>query len=129
MNGPLDHARGWLRKAESDRTSARQLLAAGGPSDAVCFHAQQHAEKLLKAMLAFHDRPIPHVHNIEELQRECLAVAADPELASLDLAVLTPYAVEMRYDFEFWPDEATARAAVDLAERLRSVVLARIPAE
>jgi len=45
MNDEGSHARAWLAKAESDRLAARRLLAAGGPFDAVCFHAQQAAKR------------------------------------------------------------------------------------
>jgi hypothetical protein len=48
MNDERSHARAWLAKAESDRLAARRLLDAGGPFDAVCFHAQQACEKALK---------------------------------------------------------------------------------
>ena len=43
--------REWIEKAEGDwRTSARELRARRHPNyDAVCFHAQQAAEKYLKA--------------------------------------------------------------------------------
>ena len=58
MNDKVSHARRWLSKAESDLTAARRLLEAGGPYDAVCFHAQQAAEKGLKAVLARADAPM-----------------------------------------------------------------------
>jgi HEPN domain-containing protein len=41
MNDKRAHARAWLAKAESDHLAARRLLDAGGPFDAVCFHAQR----------------------------------------------------------------------------------------
>ena len=45
MNDKVSHSRQWLAKAESDLTAARRLLDVGGPFDAVCFHAQQAAER------------------------------------------------------------------------------------
>ena len=43
----------WIAKAEADfSTATRELQAAESPNfDAVCFHAQQCAEKLMKALL------------------------------------------------------------------------------
>ncbi|MDQ6695357.1 MAG: hypothetical protein M3014_13230 [Chloroflexota bacterium] len=41
---------------------------------------------------------------------------------------LTLYAVEVRYDDDFWPQNATARQALDDALTMKEFVLARIPA-
>ena len=46
-----------------------------------------------------------------------------------DLAELTPYAVQLRYDFEFWPDRETIEQALNIAERVRAAVLATVPQE
>ncbi|MCH8854245.1 MAG: hypothetical protein IID41_16575 [Planctomycetes bacterium] len=40
---------------------------------------------------------------------------------------LTPYAVALRYDDEFWPSVETARQALDAAITIRDFVLARLP--
>ena len=125
MNDKRSHARAWLAKAESDLLAARRLRAAGGPFDAVCFHAQQACEKVLKAALAWAEKDIPRTHNLEELQASCVLVLAEPAasaLRSLDLSQLTPYAVETRYDAEFWPDHETAAEACGLADQVMSLL-------
>ena len=125
MNDRRSHARAWLAKADSDLLAARRLLAAGGPFDAVCFHAQQACEKALKALLAWLERDIPRTHNLEELQATCVAALQDPAAAalrSLDLSQLTPYAVETRYDAEFWPDRNAAAEACGVAEQVMSLI-------
>jgi len=125
MNDSRSHARAWLAKAESDRLAAQRLLKAGGPFDAVCFHAQQACEKALKAVLAWGEGEIPRTHNLEELQVLCTNVLADPTASAIkafDLSELTPYAVETRYDAEFWPDRDTADTAVEWAARVVSLV-------
>lgn len=127
MNDRRSHARAWLAKAESDRLAARRLFDAGGPFDAVCFHAQQACEKALKAVLAWAEVEIPRTHNLEDLQARCLTtVGQSPAdaLRSLDLSELTPYAVETRYDAEFWPDADTAEAAMRSAMRVVDLVSA-----
>lgn len=58
MSGQADLARGWLRKADSDLEAARAIIETGKSLDAACFHAQQAAEKALKAILAFKSAPI-----------------------------------------------------------------------
>src|SRR5262245_14197315 len=59
MRSKLDHARGWLLKAESDLLSAKRILEGNGPHDTACFHAQQAIEKYLKACLALSEMEIP----------------------------------------------------------------------
>jgi HEPN domain-containing protein len=100
------------------------MLGGEGPFDTVCFHAQQAIEKALKAMLAYNTRPIPRSHDLDELQRLCLAVYSDPKLAALDLAEATDFAVSLRYDIEFWPEKSTAENAVLLATRVLEIIRA-----
>ena len=125
MNDSASHARQWLAKAKSDLVAAERLIAADGPYDAVCFHAQQTAEKALKALLALARAPILHTHNLEDLQAACLqltSVSVPMVLSTWQLADLTPFAVESRYDVEFWPDEQTARLAVALAREVLETI-------
>ena len=129
MRDKLDHTRGWFRKADSDLRTAQRTLASDGPYDTACFHAQQVAERYLKGLLAFMGQPIPRTHNLEELQQLCLTLVPTLELTNVDLADLTPYAVQLRYDFEFWPDRETAEQALNVAERVRVAVLAVVPQE
>jgi HEPN domain-containing protein len=86
------------------------------------FPAQQAIEKALKALLAFQAQPIPCSHDLDELQRSCLPFYSDPELAALDLAEATDYAVSPRYDIEFWPEKSTAEEAVTLAKRVLEII-------
>jgi HEPN domain-containing protein len=122
MKDNRDLALAWLAKAESDLSAARWMLAGEGPYDTACFHTQQAIEKALKALLAFHAQPIPRSHDLDELQRLCLTVYSDPELAALDLAESTDYAVALRYDMEFWPEKSTAEKAVMLAVRVLEII-------
>jgi HEPN domain-containing protein len=129
MRDKLDHARGWFLKADSDLHTAKRTLESAGPYDTACFHAQQVAEKYLKGLVAFMEQPIPRTHNLEELQQLCLTLVPALQLTDVDLAELTPYAVQLRYDFEFWPDRETAEEALNIAERVRVVILSAVPKE
>jgi HEPN domain-containing protein len=85
----------------------------------VAFHAQQAAEKALKALLASRDVPFRKTHSIEELGRASLDVA--PELGPIvDAAVpLTEFAWKFRYPGEITdPSRAEAEEAVALARRV-----------
>jgi HEPN domain-containing protein len=120
-------ARGWFLKAESDLADAQRTLKSDGPYDTACFHAQQAAEKYVKGFLALHGFNPPRTHNLEELQHWGESVVSHWPLAGADLTNLTPYAVEMRYDFDFWPDHQTALEAIQLANEVRNRVLAAVP--
>ena len=104
-------------------------VASEGPYDTACFHVQQTTEKYLKGFLALQDQPIPRTHDLEELGSLCEKVEAIVELTGIDLAGLTGYAVELRYDTDFWPTRETAAEAFAVAERVRAIVLSRIPPE
>lgn len=127
MHDDVTHARSWFVKADSDLAAARQVAAGNGPYDTACFHAQQAGERMLKGLLAYGGRPIPPVHDLDELRDLCLAADLAPPIRKLDVAELTPYAVRLRYDLAFWPDRETAEAAILLAEQLRAAVVEAVP--
>ena len=95
----IEDARAWLARAELDLRAAD--LEMGTPEAGlwgdVAFHAQQAAEKALKAFLAWHDRPFRKTHSIEEIGRACTAI--DPGLAELvdAAAPLTEFAWKFRH--------------------------------
>ncbi|MFB3924250.1 MAG: HEPN domain-containing protein [Terriglobia bacterium] len=126
MKEKADLVRGWLRKAASDVVSLEATLAAGA-LDGACFHAQQAAEKFLKGFLTFHDRSFPHTHNLTELIELCASL--DPAFRALAQGAteLTPFAVRLRYDEDFWPPLETARQARTSALKIRDLVLSRLP--
>jgi HEPN domain-containing protein len=126
MKSKHDLVSGWLRKAESDRIAVDALVTAGS-LDAACFHAQQAVEKYLKAYLIDRQREFPFTHNLSKLLSEC--VAFDPGFSELDgtIAPLTPYAVELRYDEQFWPTLEAARQAQDAVAQIREFVRTRLP--
>jgi len=117
MKQKRDLVSGWMAKADSDlRTLGASLTV--DAFDAACFHAQQAAEKAMKAFLIHAGVEFPFTHNLSKLA--ALVAAADPEFALLADVVepLTPYAVELRYDADFWPDRETAEDARSRAERV-----------
>lgn len=120
---------GWWLKAESDLADARRTIAGGeGPYDTACFHCQQAVEKYLKALLALHGKDIPKTHDIEELLILCRSI--DPTFPEgWEAEQMSSYAVEMRYDSEFWPDDVEAKRAFAQAERMRDEIKKRLPGE
>ena len=127
MKDSADLVTGLLRKAQSDLASARLCLAAGEALDTVCFHAQQAAEKCIKAYLTARQVQFPFIHNIEKLIELCVQEdAAFKEIKGLGQE-LTPYAVALRYDHEFWPTQDVARRATELATTISDFVVAHLP--
>lgn len=122
-----DFVQAWLAKAESDMHVAEHVLDFEQEDYFVAaFHAQQAAEKFLKAFLVRHQIPFPKTHDIERLLG--LAGQVDPSIAS-ELApawMLTPFGVEFRYPSEETADLELARQAVQEAERVKAAILQRL---
>jgi len=112
------HIETLLRKAAQDELALDLLLQHGAmPEELVGFHAQQAAEKLLKAALRTVGADYPLTHRIERLM-DLLAEAGSSTPSDLDeLRLLTPFAVEFRYDI--LPSEA--EATLD-GHRLRGLI-------
>jgi HEPN domain-containing protein len=125
MKDRSDLVAGMVRKAESDLLAMNASRDAGA-LDAACFHAQQAAEKYLKSFLASKDVAFPHTHNLSKLLDACAAL--EPSLRELSdtAANLTPYAVDLRYDFEFWPTKEAAQEARTAAIAVRDAIAARL---
>ncbi len=116
----------WFRKADNDlRTAEYTMTMDNPPYDTVCFHAQQCAEKYIKGFLAFHEIDFPKTHSIEDIVLLCKDVAPSLESEIGDVEVLSIYAVETRYPAEMYYEipEEKAREAIDLAKKVKSVVL------
>ena len=92
----------WVAKAEGDfLTAGRELRARKSPNyDAVCFHAQQCAEKYLKSVLQENDKHIPKIHNLIELMLLCEEIDSSFEMLRADLVTMERYAVRGRYPGE-----------------------------
>lgn len=124
---PADMAQEIFAKAQSDIAVARLALNAEVPNDTVCFHAQQAAEKYLKGFLAFHGLKDKKTHNLNELIKDCHSITPMPELSNLDLEKFSNYAITARYDGGFWPSDDVAEEALELALKIKHVVLENMP--
>jgi HEPN domain-containing protein len=109
----------WLRHAHSDLALARAQDQPGVLLEALCFHAQQAAEKALKAVLLRRGIAFPRTHDIEVLLNllpAVVEVTADVEEAR----VLTQYAVVTRYP---GTEEPVAEAEYQDAIRIADAVV------
>ena len=121
MKRARDHALLLLRKANNDLIAAQATLRTGQALDTVCFHAQQAAEKSLKAILALYVVEYPWRHDMSELL--ALARPRVPEVEPFEGPILrmTPYAVTVRYDEEFEPTLDEATEALEIAQRFHQL--------
>ena len=118
-----DLVRQWLAKAEGDLGVARHLATESTYFAAAAFHAQQAAEKHLKALLVAHQVEFPKTHDLEELLDLIAAVDAALSDSLRDAALLTPYGVEARYPSDApAPTAAEARRAIAVAEKVREAI-------
>jgi HEPN domain-containing protein len=94
------------------------------------FHAQQAAEKSMKALLTFHGVDFEKSHNLDELGRKCVSIHAALQAATSAVAPISGYAVETRYPGD-WdePDEGEALSALRVARDLYNAILALLPPE
>ena len=107
----------WLRKAESDLAMACARIK-GASTENFCFHAQQAAEKAIKAVYVAHRFPFKFIHALDTLvdDLEERGVEIPDELQDREfLKQVTRYAVDSRYDLDEIPTRADVREAVELA--------------
>ncbi|HEX7574844.1 MAG TPA: HEPN domain-containing protein [Candidatus Methanoperedens sp.] len=124
-----DVAKRWFSKGNNDLIAGNYIITMlNPPTDTICFHSQQVAEKYLKGFLAFHDIETPKVHGIEDLISMCVRI--DPEFSKLyDIGSdLSGYAVEVRYpteeDHKITIEEA--QRALEIAEKFKKFVLNKL---
>lgn len=113
----------WVSKAEGDYlTAGRELRARKSPNyDAVCFHAQQCAEKYLKAILQNSKKHIPKTHNLIELMILCEELDGGFELLRADLVTMERFSVRVRYPGES-AEKEEAKSAFSAAGVVRTFV-------
>lgn len=113
----------WVKKAEGDfATASRELRARKSPNyDAACFHAQQCAEKYLKARLQEADIAFARTHNLSALLDVLLPVEPLWETLRPHLQALTAFAVDFRYPGEA-ADKEEAREALKCCRTVRKQV-------
>ena len=116
--------REWIEKAEADlATARRELVASDFPNyDAVCFHAQQCVEKLMKALLIQLGITPPKTHQLLALHNLLKPVCADWDPRIEDLRFLSRAAVDFRYPGES-ADQTEAQEAVEIATKLREILV------
>ena len=115
--------REWVKKAEADLgTAKREFAVKVDPNyDAVCFHSQQAAEKLLKARLQESEIAFARIHDLTILLDNVVNIEPAWENLRSQLHSLTAYAVEYRYPGES-SGKSEAEEALEICKTIRAAV-------
>jgi HEPN domain-containing protein len=114
----LEDAREWISRARSDLALAR-ARPEGVYLEDLCFHAQQAAEKAIKALLIRHGVKFPYVHDLAALLTRLERATGDLPDSIRQAERLTQFAVEARYPGTAPPvGEKEYQEAVKLAEEV-----------
>ncbi|MBF0506662.1 MAG: HEPN domain-containing protein [Nitrospirae bacterium] len=115
----------WISKAEGDfATALREIRARKSPNyDAACFHAQQCAEKYLKAVLQENAIEFGKTHNLSALLDKIITVNPLTERLRPALIALNAFAIDYRYPGEM-ADKELAKKAVSVCREVRTRIRA-----
>lgn len=119
----------WFDKAENDLVAASHLLKLedSGPTEVVCFHAQQSVEKYLKSILVWQSIPVPKTHDVEKLI-QLIPKKYRIRLSIEEMRILTNYGTEARYPGFGRVPFSEAKEALLMAQRvpIRFVLLSNL---
>lgn len=122
-----DIVNSWIKKADRDLEVAKRELKLTDPlTDIICFHAQQAAEKYMKAFLIWLDIEFQKTHDVEDL----VVVASKKDPSILELkdsgAELSAFAVEARYPEFDEPSLIDTKNAVGIAKKFKKFIKKKI---
>lgn len=87
----------WLARARGDLAIAKAPLPDGAFYEDLCFHAQQAAEKALKAVYRHYGLPFRYTHDLDELITGLKSNSVSVPPIVDDAATLSSFAWEARY--------------------------------
>jgi HEPN domain-containing protein len=121
----------WLAIASTDLKTAKKLIGGNDPVfNTAIYHAQQCAEKALKAYLSFKQNPIVKTHDLGELVELCIPFNEGFSDLMDDADILTPYNILYRYPpFITVADEEDVKGAIEKAEKIFNFVKDQIQRE
>ena len=125
----LEATSAWLAHVRADLRAAELDLGADPPlAEDAAFHAQQAADKTMKALLTWHGKPFRATHDLAEIGLQC--VELDPSLEPLfrRAAPLSVFAWAFRYPGTGATLQTPeAQDALSTAREVYEAVLARLP--
>ncbi len=124
---PHERALELLALAREDEQAASVLDTAAIGDALVGFHYQQAVEKLLKALLAERSVEFPKTHDLVRLLHLVRAEGYDIPQVEEDLALLTPFAVTLRYEEVEGVNQLDRPRIKTLVRQLRTWVETELP--
>jgi HEPN domain-containing protein len=121
----------WIKKAEKDLIAAKHLLSIkpNPPYDIICFHAQQCAEKYIKAFLIYKEIEFEKTHDLGKLVG-LASINDESFIEIIDIAEkLTDYAVDVRYPISEEITEEEAKEAIKIAEEIKEFILNKLQSD
>lgn len=108
-----ESAQEWQNFAKMDLDSAEFLLQMYPiPTEIICYHCQQSAEKSLKSILVLKSIFPPKIHDLMELRKICLPFITDADSIIKASEHLNKYSVRPRYPKEIEITDTQLRQAV-----------------
>ena len=118
----VTEGREWFVRAQADLDACAALIQAELAAEAL-FHAQQCAEKTMKAILTWHQIPFKKTHDLDELKLACLPLAGDAAIHLQGIERLSQYAWRFRYPgAPYSPGRTEAEAARHASSQLLEAV-------
>lgn len=113
---PLGTPADWLARADSDLALAGAPLPDGALLEDLCFHAQQAAEKAIKAVYRHRGIHFRYTHDIAELLHGLATRHIEVPPHVIEAAELSPFAWQSRYPGTAEPvSESEHRRAMEQA--------------
>jgi HEPN domain-containing protein len=126
MNAKIDTAE-WVRRAQQDVELQNRALQEPPMWEGASFHAQQSAEKLMKAYLIHNGWHLKRTHDLTDLLADCVDYDSSLSALTADCTLLTPFAMAGRYAGHRILNRSEYEAAIAAAERIRAEILKRLP--
>ena len=122
------YVREWIKKAEHDLVNAETVIKIENPpTDTICFHSQQCAEKYFKAYLISKGEDLIKTHNLRFLLDKCKKYSDKFESLRNEAIILTSYSIESRYpgDFiEYSVEEA--KKSIEMAKKIKKFIITKL---
>lgn len=127
MSNAPDQFLEWQHYADEDELAAEAILKDDGPANPICFHAQQLAEKYLKAFLINKGERFEKRHQLDYLLNLCEKIDSTFKELRDDCLYLTEFYVETRYPGDI-PEFSMAecKTALNRAKRIKEFVISKL---
>jgi HEPN domain-containing protein len=117
----------WIKFAQNDYEAALILSDRFRPPlEAVCYHCQQSAEKILKAYMIAQTGTRRQIHDLGELLNDCLQYSVDFDTLRKPCIQLNPYSRLARYPATIEPTEHHMNQALKAASQILELTKSKL---